>query len=454
MQTRMVFQVKIYNTYTRKKEDFKPISENKVKMYVCGPTVYDCIHIGNARPVVFFDVVNRYFKHLGYDMNYVSNITDVDDKIIAKAQAEGVSETEISEKYLAQYLIDCKDLNVLPFQAMPKVTDNMVKIISFIDALVQNGFAYTVDGDVYFRVKKAADYGKLSGKKIEDLIAGARVETNIKKEDSLDFTLWKKTDIGVVWDSPWGPGRPGWHTECVVMIDELFGGKIDIHGGGPDLPFPHHENEIAQSICAHNHTLANYWMHVGRLALDGEKMSKSLGNVVVLKDLLKEYDANVFKLFTLSSHYKQPITFSYEMMEQAKKEWEKVKQAYNGLHIYVDLNDGFRNSWVEEQKLQKIMDEFYAHMDDDFNTANGITCLYELVKEMNKLVRSNARLEHCLYALYIFEKMLDVLGFDLCKKLLTTEDKNLYKTWEQARADKDFEQADKLRGILQERELI
>jgi len=450
----MVFQVKIYNTYTRKKEDFKPISKNKVKMYVCGPTVYDYIHIGNARPVIFFDVVNRYFKYLGYDVNYVSNITDVDDKIINKAQAEGVSETEVSEKYLAQYVADCKALNVKPVDAMPKVTDNMDEIISFVDALIQGGCAYTVDGDVYFRVKKAADYGKLSGKKIEDLIAGARVEANNKKEDPLDFTLWKKTEVGITWESPWGAGRPGWHTECVVMIDEVFGGKIDIHGGGPDLPFPHHENEIAQSICANNHTLANYWMHVGRLAFDGEKMSKSLGNVVSVKDLLEEYDANVFKLFTLSTHYRQPITFSYDVLEQAQKEWEKVKEAYKGLFVYVDLNDGFANKWVVNQDLKKIMDEFCGHLDDDFNTANGITCLYELVKEMNKLVRSKARLEHCFYALYLFGEMLGMLGFDLQRDPLTTEDKNLFKQWEQARADKNFDLADELRGCLQERELI
>jgi len=446
--------VKIFNTYTRKKEDFKPITENKVKMYVCGPTVYDYIHIGNARPLIFFDVVNRYFKHLGYDVNYVSNITDVDDKIINKAQAEGVSEIEVSKKYLAQYLTDCSALNVLPVCAMPKVTENMDEIISFINTLVEKGFAYEVEGDVYFRVNKATDYGKLSGKKIEDLIAGARVEANIKKENPLDFTLWKKTDVGITWKSPWGLGRPGWHTECVVMIDEAFGGKIDIHGGGPDLPFPHHENEIAQSICAHNHTLANYWMHVGRLALDGEKMSKSLGNVVSVKDLLEEYDANVFRLFLLSMHYKQPITFSYEVLEVAKREWEKVKLAYNGLYVYVDLNDGLKGLWVVETTLQKIADEFYGHMDDDFNTANGVTCLYELVKEMNKLVRSKGRLEHCFYALYLFEEMLDVLGFNLRRNPLTDGDKDLFRQWEQARVDKNFELADELRGRLQERELI
>jgi len=425
-------------------------------MYVCGPTVYDHIHIGNARPIICFDVVNRYFKYLGYDVNYVSNITDVDDRIINKAQADGVSEQEISEKYLRHYLESCELLSILPVDGMPKVTEVMNEIILFIDALVQNGFAYTVDGDVYFRVNKAADYGKLSGKKIEDLISGARVETNIKKEDPLDFTLWKKTSVGITWDSPWGAGRPGWHTECVVMIDEAFDGKIDIHGGGPDLLFPHHENEIAQSICSNHHTIANYWMHVGRLGLtgDNEKMSKSIGNVVLVKDLLNDWNANVFRLFMLSVHYRQPISFSYEALELAAKEWEKVKQAYNGLYVYIDLNDGFENMWVVGKDLQKIMDEFCSHFDVDFNTANSITCLYELVKEMNKLVRSKERLEHCFYALYLFEEMLGVLGFDLRREPLTTKDKHLFKQWNRARADKNFELADELRGRLQERGLI
>ena len=252
----------IYNTYTREKEEFKPIEENKVKMYICGPTVYNYIHIGNARPVLFFDLVHRYFKYLGYEVEFVSNVTDVDDKIINRAIEEEVTEAEIAEKYL-NYFLECNQLlNALPFTSMPKVTENMDEMIQFIHELVERGFAYAVDGDVYFRIDKVREYGQLSGKKIEELEVGARIAEDSKKENPLDFVLWKKTDKGITWDSPWGAGRPGWHTECVVMIGKEFGGKIDIHGGGTDLQFPHHENEIAQSICMNGHSLANYWMHV------------------------------------------------------------------------------------------------------------------------------------------------------------------------------------------------
>jgi len=459
--------MKIYNTYTREKEDFKPIEENKVKMYVCGPTVYDYIHIGNARPVIFFDVVRRYFEHLKYDVNYVSNITDVDDRIINKAQAEGMSEIEISEKYLAEYLSDCKNLNVKPVCAMPKVTETMNEIILFIDALVQNGFAYTVDGDVYFRVNKATDYGKLSGKKIEDLIAGARVEANTKKEDQLDFTLWKKTSVGITWDSPWGAGRPGWHTECVVMIDEAFGGKIDIHGGGSDLQFPHHENEIAQSICSNNHTIANYWMHVGRLGLtgDNEKMSKSLGNVVLMKDLLAEYDANVFRLFMLSVHYRQPISFSYDILKAAQKEWTKVTQAHDAVLNYLILNDfealvggtvfGARaEEYTNLLMIADVKKDFNKAMEDDFNTANAITSMYALVKLANKFVRSKEPSLFLIRLLDAFNHMFNVLGFNHEPELISEEDVILYRNWNQARADKNFELADELRIRLQEKGII
>jgi len=459
----MVFQMKIYNTYTRQKEDFISIEKNKVKMYVCGPTVYDYIHIGNARPVIFFDVVRRYFESINYEVDYVSNITDVDDKIINKAQAEGVSEVEISEKYLAQYLADCEALNARPVCAMPKVTENMNEIIYFINMLVENDFAYVTSGDVYFRVKKAADYGKLSGKKIEDLIAGARVEANTKKEDPLDFTLWKKTNVGITWDSPWGLGRPGWHTECVVMIKEEFGSKIDIHGGGSDLQFPHHENEIAQSICGAGHSIANTWMHVGRLGLDDEKMSKSIGNVVLVKDLLTEYDSDVFRLFMLSTHYRQPLNFSYEVLDATKKEWEKVRQAYDLLFTHLDLKGrlDYTLPLVADEKvfetLGQIMDikkEFRATMADDFNTANGITAMYAMVKLANKLLRAKEKDAILMEALNVFELMFGVLGFKHQKAKMTLEDIEIYKSWEQAREAKNFELADELRQHLQERGLI
>ena len=447
--------MKIYNTYTRTKEDFKPIEAGMVKMYVCGPTVYDYIHIGNARPVIFFDVVRRYFESQGVKVDYVSNITDVDDKIINKAIATRVSEQEVSEKYLAQYLTDCASLNVKPVRSMPKVTETMTEIIDFVAKLVADGFAYAVDGDVYFRVKKAADYGQLSGKKINDLVVGARVEANTKKEDPLDFTLWKKTDVGITWDSPWGKGRPGWHTECVVMIEDAFNGKIDIHGGGSDLQFPHHENEIAQSVCAANHTIANTWMHVGRLGLDGEKMSKSIGNVVLVKELLKQYDTNSFRLFMLSTHYRQPLNFSYEVLEQAVKEWEKINASYLGLFRYLDLLDGL--DIVEtrtDETITAIVEKFNLAMQDDFNTANAITQLLALVKYSNASIRSKANIATGKLIMDTFTNCLETLGFTIANKRLSSEDKELYQSWEVARLEKNFELADELRNRLQERELI
>ena len=446
--------MKIYNTYTRMKEDFEPIEAGVVTMYVCGPTVYDYIHIGNARPVIFFDVVRRYFEARGLMVDYVSNITDVDDKIINKALADGISEQAVAEKYLAQYLADCANLNVKSVRSMPKVTESMDEIIAFIAKLVADDFAYAVDGDVYFRVKKAADYGKLSGKKIDDLVVGARVEANTKKEDPLDFTLWKKTAVGITWDSPWGAGRPGWHTECVVMIEDAFNGQIDIHGGGSDLQFPHHENEIAQSVCAANHTIANTWMHVGRLGLDGEKMSKSIGNVVLVKDLLTKYEANVFRLFMLSTHYRQPLSFSYEVLDQAKKEWEKVQQAYLGLYRYLDLNDGLAIDTSESHATKTLMQEFNDAMNDDFNTANAITSLYALVKVANNEIRAKTATSECKFVLDMFGQFFDILGFEVGTKKLADTEKEIYLAWEQARLNKDFAEADRLRGELQAKGLI
>ena len=448
--------MKIYNTYTREKEDFKPIEQMKVRMYVCGPTVYDDIHIGNARPVIFFDVVNRYFKYLGYDVNYVSNITDVDDRIINKAESFGISEQDVSKKYLKHYLDCCELLNVMPVDEMPKVTETIVEIIDFIDRLVAGGFAYESDGDIYFRVAKVATYGKLSGKKIDDLIVGARIEENLNKESPLDFTLWKKTKKGITWDSPWGPGRPGWHTECVVMIDKAFDGKIDIHGGGPDLQFPHHENEIAQSICSNNHTIANYWMHVGRLGLigDNEKMSKSIGNVIFVKDLLKDSNSFAFRMFMLLVHYRQPINFSYELLELATKEWQKVKQAYDSLCLHLDLENESEGIKVSDSHVAEIMDRFLEAMADDFNTANAITYMYSLVKEINKKIRSKEDTKKLRNVLKVLEDMLFILGFTVERIKLTKDDKALYRKWEQARSEKNFELADELRGHLQERGLI
>ena len=439
----------IYNTYTREKEEFKPIEENKVKMYICGPTVYNYIHIGNARPVLFFDLVHRYFKYLGYEVEFVSNVTDVDDKIINRAIEEEVTEEEIAEKYL-NYFLECNQLlNALPFTSMPKVTENMDEMIQFIHELVERGFAYAVDGDVYFRIDKVREYGQLSGKKIEELEVGARIAEDSKKENPLDFVLWKKTDKGITWDSPWGAGRPGWHTECVVMIGKEFGGKIDIHGGGTDLQFPHHENEIAQSICMNGHSLANYWMHVGRLGLNNEKMSKSLGNVINVKDLIEAIDANAFRLFMLSVHYRQPINYTEENIQLAVKEWQKIKSTFEQLHLKLDLAEALEVEGEVVPEIEDLMQQFTAALEDDFNTSNAITSLYGVIKEINKMTRAKASDVACKYALMTLQNMAYIFGFDLSKKRLTLEERELMKAWEEARKAKDFKKADELRAQLQ-----
>ena len=439
----------IYNTYTRQKEEFKPIEENKVKMYICGPTVYNYVHIGNARPVLFFDLVHRYFNYLGYEVDYVSNVTDVDDKIINRAIEEEVTEAEIAKKYL-EYFLECNQLlNALPFNKMPKVTENMEEMIDFIHALVERGYAYAVEGDVYFRIDKVREYGQLSGKRIEEVEVGARIAEDSKKENPLDFVLWKKTDKGITWDSPWGAGRPGWHTECVVMIQKEFKGKIDIHGGGTDLQFPHHENEIAQSLCMHGHSIANYWMHVGRLGLNNEKMSKSLGNVINVKDLIEKIDANAFRLFMLSVHYRQPINYTEENIQLAMKEWQKIKTTFNQLHLKLDVAEALD---VKEEKVDAIaalMQQFTDALEDDFNTSNAITSLYGVVKEVNKMMRAKVSEGAYKYALMTLQNMTYIFGFDLKKKRLTSEERDLFKSWEAARKAKDFTQADALRERLQ-----
>ena len=439
----------IYNTYTREKEEFKPIEENKVKMYICGPTVYNYIHIGNARPVLFFDLVHRYFKYLGYDVEFVSNVTDVDDKIINRAIEENVTEAEVAQKYL-NYFLECNQLlNALPFTSMPKVTENMNEMIQFINELVERGFAYAVDGDVYFRIDKVHEYGQLSGKKIEELEVGARIAEDSKKENPLDFVLWKKTNKGITWDSPWGAGRPGWHTECVVMIDKEFNGKIDIHGGGTDLQFPHHENEIAQSLCMNGHNLANYWMHVGRLGLNNEKMSKSLGNVINVKDLIESIDPNAFRLFMLSVHYRQPINYTEENIQLAVKEWQKIKSTFDQLHLKLDLADALDIQGEVVPEIEALMQQFTAAIEDDFNTSNAITGVYGVIKEINKMTRSKASDAACKYALMTLQTMTYIFGFDLSKKRLTSEERELMKAWEEARKAKDFAKADELRAKLQ-----
>ncbi len=444
--------MKIFNTLTNKLEEFVPTHKGKVNMYVCGPTVYNYIHIGNARPVIFFDTVRRYFEHKEYDVKFVSNFTDVDDKIITKAIDLEQTEKEVSERFIEAFLKDVNKVNSTTNYIQPKVTNYMDKIIHYIEQLVEKGYAYEAEGDVYFRVQHVKDYGVLSNRNVDDLISGSRIEVNNKKENPLDFTLWKKTDVGIKFDSKFGPGRPGWHTECVAMIDDIFGEKIDIHGGGSGLMFPHHENEIAQSDVLNNHKIANYWMHNGLLNIKGSKMSKSEGEVVLVKDLT--VDANAFRLFILSTQYRSPINYSDDALAVYEKEWEKITRIYKQIHLKLDLEDMLHGNAKIDPDLLGIYKNFLDAMDNDFNTPNAITELQNLVKKANQLFRSKAENEVLLSVLKLFKDFFEVLGLKLDLNPLSNEDKVTYKAWIQARQEKDFAAADKYRDILQEKGII
>jgi cysteinyl-tRNA synthetase len=444
--------MKIFNTYTNQLEEFVPIHKGKVNMYVCGPTVYNFIHIGNARPVIFFDTVRRYFEHRDFEVTFVSNFTDVDDKIITKAIELSETEKEVSERFIAAFLNDVEKVNSSTDYIQPKVTEYMDKIIDYIEQLVDKGYAYEVDGDVYFRVENVKDYGILSNRKIDDLISGARIDVNDKKENPLDFTLWKKTDVGIQFDSRFGKGRPGWHTECVAMIDDIFGEQIDIHGGGSGLMFPHHENEIAQSKVLNHHSIARYWMHNGLLNIKGSKMSKSEGEIVLVKDLI--VDPNAFRMFILSAHYRSPINYSDEALAGYEKEWEKVLRVYKQLYLELDLNDMLEGTSKIDPDLLQIYKDFLEAMDNDFNTPNAITSLQDLVKKANQLIRSKTELEVILSAKNLFDDFFEVLGLKTGVTPMDKEDKVIYKKWVQARKDKDFDSADQYRAILSDKGII
>lgn len=435
--------IKFYNSLTNKVELFKPLQENVVSMYVCGPTVYNYIHIGNARPVIFFDTVRRFFEAVGYEVKMVSNFTDIDDKIINEAIKEKITEQEVAEKYIRAYFDSYYKLGCLTAYANPRVTQNIDAIIAFISKLIEKGYAYESDGDVFFRVRKIKEYGILSNQTIDDLESGSRVDVNVKKEDPSDFALWKTTSVGQKWASPFGSGRPGWHTECVVMINNILGTKIDIHGGGNDLKFPHHENEIAQSIAVNDNYLANYWLHNARVDLAGEKMSKSLGNVLWLKDILEVYDPKVFRLFILSNHYRQTINYSEELMQQIVNEYDKIEHAYVSLFRKLELSNKQR---VNEYTSEK--DDFDMEMADDFNTANAISVVDNLIKAINKQLRLKD--DFVLLGKYLttFEYMLDILGIRPEVKPLSATERSIIDSWQQARMNKDFAQADFLRNQI------
>ncbi len=445
--------MKVFNTLTNKKEEFVPIKPNEVSIYVCGPTVYNYVHIGNTRPMIVFDVLRRTFEYLGYKVTFVSNFTDVDDKIIKAAKEEGVSEKELTDKYIKAYEDVRRGLNLLFPTYAPRVTETMQPIIDFIKELVDQGYAYEIDGDVYFRVTKIKEYGMLSGIKVEDLIAGAseRVDENDKKESSTDFALWKKTDEGIQFESPWSKGRPGWHTECVVMINDIFdNGRIDIHGGGQDLKFPHHENEIAQSMACHHHPIANVWMHNQMININNQKMSKSLGNVLWAKDLLNELGCNVYKWLMLSTHYRNPLNFTDEVLASVKKEVEKVENVLKQTSLYLQVNH-----CLKEDYCQDSVNTMVEALADDLNTSLALTQILGQVKVLNQAMRAKEKDDSMISMGYqTLVRMLDVMGFVHDVKVLSEEDISLYQAWLNEKAVKNFEKADQLRAQLQEKGII
>ena len=455
--------MRVYNTLSKKKEEFVPLEKGKVKMYVCGPTVYNYIHIGNARPMIVFDTVRRYMEYKGYEVNFVSNFTDVDDKIIKKAVEEGVSAQEISERYMKECKKDMADMNVKPATTHPLATQEIDGMLEMISILIDKGFAYpAADGTVYFRTRKFADYGKLSHKNLDDLQAGHREikVTGEEKEDSLDFVLWKpKKDGDPYWESPWCQGRPGWHIECSVMAKKYLGEEIDIHAGGEDLIFPHHENEIAQSEACSGKIFAKYWLHNGFLNIDNKKMSKSVGNFFTVREIGEKYDLQVLRFFMLSAHYRSPLNFSAELMEAAKNGLERICNASENLK-HLSQNAELLSMTEEEAKLWKDSDlfvnKFESAMDDDFNTADAVSAVFELVKYCNTLAKESSSREFLDNLYQRMEQLCTILGIIIEKseQILDQEIEDLIAERQAARKDKNFARADEIREILLEKGII
>lgn len=442
--------MKIYNTKTLKKEEFKPITEGEVKMYVCGPTVYDNVHIGNVRPVVVFDTLRRTFEELGYKVKYVSNYTDVDDKIIRRSKELGISEKELTDKMIAAYNDIRHKLNAADLYKTPRVTETMNEIISFIDGLVDKGAAYEKDGDVYFRTSSVADYGSLSNQNLDDLQVGARIEENDLKESPLDFALWKKTEDGIKWPTRYSIGRPGWHTECVVMINKELGSLIDIHGGGKDLKFPHHENERAQSMAINESELANYWVHSGMIDINGVKMSKSLGNFITAKDILSKVDPMVLRWFLLATQYRDDVNVSDEIIESSKAELTKIITAYKQACVKLEVND-IKVDGVDEDAYKRFMDA----MADDLNTPNAYAVIFEIVKNINQLVRvKEINFEALGKEVNTLVRCMNVLGIVLPDMTMSLDDKKMYQEWMDAKSVKDFKKADELRAQLSQKGIL
>ncbi len=451
--------MKVYNTLSRRKEEFVPMDPREVKVYACGPTVYNYFHIGNARPFVVFDTLRRYLEYKGYPVKFVQNFTDVEDKIINRAREEGISASEVSEKYIREYFKDAEALHIRRASVHPKVTENIPDIIAFVEGLIEKGHAYVVDGDVYYSTRSFPGYGKLSGQNIDELEAGARVDVGDKKRDPLDFALWKAQKAGdeLAWESPWGLGRPGWHIECSVMSRKYLGETIDIHGGGQDLIFPHHENEIAQSEAYSGKPQAHYWMHNGYITINNEKMSKSAGNFFTARDILQEYDGGVVRFFLLSGHYRSPINFSRELMEQAKAGMERIQNARGNLkHLAENGADAYSDAEREAfASLARYREKFDAAMDDDLNTADAISAIFELVRDCNSAVRDGASKGFAADCLALIDELCKVLG--LLPDRESEEDGvpedvlALVEERQQARKSKNFARADEIRDLLKER---
>lgn len=471
--------MKLYNTMSNKIEEFETIENGKVKMYVCGPTVYNYIHLGNARPIIVFDTLARYFKYRGYDVTYIQNFTDVDDKIIKRANEEGISVKEVTEKYIKGFFEDIEPLNISDDIIRPKVTENMPEIIEIIKKLIDEGFAYEKDGNVFFEVKKFEEYGSLSNQKIDELEIGARVDIMEEKNNPLDFALWKRKKEGEpYWDSPWGQGRPGWHIECSAMAKKYLGDTFDIHGGGQDLVFPHHENEIAQSRCAYHGNFANYWLHNGFIQVNGDKMSKSLGNFFLLREILGKFPGNVVRLFILGTHYRKPINFSMDKMEDSRKTLKNIVTSMNNFSEIIEkfsgkgshegeVSDNTGNNSINEfkEKVNQLDKKFMEAMDEDMNTPQALAVIFDQIKETKKFsvnVSSGEEAEALNYSYNSLGKKLEeVLGIEL---VLEEENKNLknndkltgnliellIKLRADARKEKNFKLSDEIRDNLKE----
>ena len=449
--------MKIYNTLSMKKEEFVEIEKGKVKMYSCGPTVYNYFHIGNARPFIVFDTLRNYLEYRGYEVTFVQNFTDVDDKIINKANEEGISPIELADKYIQEYYKDAEALGIRKATVHPRVTENIDEIIEFIKDLINKGYAYELNGDVYFEVKKFEEYGKLSHKNIDDLLSGARIQVNESKKSPIDFALWKAKKEGEIgWSSPWGEGRPGWHIECSVMSNKYLGEQIDIHSGGQDLIFPHHENEIAQSECKNGCAFANYWMHNGYINVDNVKMSKSLGNFFTVRDVLKHYSGDILRFFMLTSHYRSPINYSKDLLDSAKSSLERIKNCKSNLEFMLEKSDDKALSDDEKNILQEVQnckENFIEKMDDDLNTADAITSIFDLVKIANTNIDENSSkqlIEKTLSMLNELTKVINIAQTTKDNDIDIEKIEQLIDERNEAKKHNDFAKADEIRDTLKQ----